>query len=352
MAFCIYCGKQLPDGVTECDCQKQAANTQPDSAQAQNTYTAPQQPYGNYNNAQPGPQPGPAYSQPGPQPGPVYSQPVNNGPFYGTVDNTPSRGQTAMKELFSSGMFLVLAIATSVSLILQIMGPHDMNILGLLGVFGMWMCYSSAKKNTPKMTPGGLTMGSGILITEIVLLCIGFGLILIISLIIGAIGNTFWAELISSLSSYANINSSVAVNISDLGTAIVIILITVLICSFLFSLFYLITLRNSITCMRSHVNRLKPAHGVSLFPIIILFLAAIGSIFNAINMTNPTNIRIINNFINDLISQTNLNLHYTYSVSIVTVISYVMTTIVYIIDAVFLIKARGVTRRLAAEQNM
>lgn len=314
--FCVYCGRQIPEGGT-CPCQAPSGQT-PDN----NISNAGEA----YNNFQYNPQPN--YQQPN------YQRPQIEGPML------------KMKELFSGTAFLLVAIMISVIGGLSILSG-GFSVFTVLEIVAVWITYSSAKKANQPIKTTGMTIGSGMIIAEIVFLCIGFAFILIgillCTTILRAPINIFLSELTSRI--------NLKVNMVDLGVAIWIILATVMICIFLFQLFYLISLRNSILCLRGYSMNKKPTQNVSLFPVVYLFITAITGfvsnvLFSAFNISG-----VINEFISSILEEANINYNYTFRLSYFAVISAYISALLPIFEAVFLLKARRVHKEISENEN-
>ena len=174
--FCIYCGKEIPDG-TVCECRKNpvyvpdtqktpAADTQAaDNGQA----AASEAPYGNFTY-NPNPAPDNNYNN-------VYNNNFNNfnnpsgqAAFNTTYSSVPlSERHVAIKKVMASPLALIAAILYSVGTACSVFNGFNISIFSILTLVALCVTYSAAKKDGP-LKSSGFTIASGLTIAQICLL--------------------------------------------------------------------------------------------------------------------------------------------------------------------------------------
>ena len=286
--FCIYCGKEIPDG-TVCECRKNpvsvpdtqktpAADTQAaDNGQA----AASEAPYGNFTY-NPNPAPDNNYNN-------VYNNNFNNfnnpsgqAAFNTTYSSVPlSERHVAIKKVMASPLALIAAILYSVGTACSVFNGFNISIFSILTLVALWVTYSAAKKDGP-LKSSGFTIASGLTIPQIVLMSVAYVSIAAVLILFACIPGEL-AEAYPEAAKYIGQAFDITMPASiDLNSAIFIILLVVWTCMFIFIVFYYATLRSSIVSVRSELNNEAPKHRISMFPLIILILSSVMSIANSV----------------------------------------------------------------------
>ncbi len=348
--FCIYCGNEIPEG-TVCPCRTQAAsadttavnNARPDNTASYDSPvsrdTAPFQEFG-YNNGS-------------------YNNSYNNG--YNNYNKAAYNGNTshayyneivqlsprhiAIKESLGSPLALITAILFSAGTLLTFFYNFYINIFSVLIIIAMWITYAGARRQHAPAKTGGLTIYSGILIAQIVLLSILYAIItvfLVISAFIPTQLNQLYADAVSYI--YINYNLVVTPATINLSSAIFIILIVVWTCIFIFGIFYYATLRSSITSIRAEINNRPTRHKISVFPMVLLILSGVGSIAQNIFslMTRNARSHLINSMFNSVFEAYEIdNISFTYHPGIMSYVGSILIAVSTIFSALIFLTLRS-----------
>ncbi len=304
--YCIYCGKEIPEGTT-CSCRS----------------GAPEQP---------------VYSQP------AYNAYSNNVYQDGTV-HTPvteviqTPVHTAVKKVMGSPIGLIIAILLSSQLVLEIAagitgnGIFTVNILLILAVIATWVSYA-AGRNSQTTSTAGLTINSGLLITQIVFSSIAFVFLTFVIIFMVFFRSVLWDMLPSSTQYYWDIYY----NMSDLPVFVFWIVEAVFVCAFLFALFYFISLRHNIKEMRYAVNGQKDVRGIGMFPIIIMFIMG--------GCTVLSNLSTFNQRFNANLILSNLFNNFDINFNLFTTLSGLVGGAIYVMAGIYLLMARKAIKNL------
>lgn len=328
--FCIYCGKDIPDG-TECDCRRQAASdnlpnpTDPESISKRSAYSdfnyyTPQESQYGYGNA--------------------------NRQFSSESARLPEN-QGVLKEVFGSPLMLVMSILFSLQVVLEIITSFNFDIFSILTAVGMWLIYASARKADAPFKTGGLTIHSVVLMISRVFWIMLYVLIMILLTILSLIPSQLNAFL-DELNTYMSINYDTTTAIG-FSTTVFIILMVVWTCVFVFVLFYNIKLRNSTIALKNNAQNIPSKHGVSIFPAIVFIIQAVGSVGSAISYVATASIRneflsaLMNNLIEQLedMTDTQFNFSYSFATNYVYVIQYLVSAGAMVIAALITFKLRS-----------
>ncbi len=371
--FCIYCGKEIPDG-SECDCRKQAdaqatqlpGSPEPPSPEppAQtgpaygayndfNYYGGNQYAGGQYGNSQyAGGQYGSSQYAGGQYSGNQYtggqygsSQYSGARPSY--VDAVPQLSQQHkdIKKILRSPLTLITAILLSANIVLQLIDGFSFEILSILTVVGMWLIYASALKADAPLKPAGLTIHSVVLMIQRVLLCILYALVTILLTILIFIPDEL-NSFIWEFQRYLSINY----NTDFVFTSTVfIILIAIWTCFFLFMLFYNITLRNNVACLKNTAQNMKARHKISAFPAVVFILQFVGSLGSAATYIYTADAR--NSFFQALVdtiikeveesADMELNLSFNITSNYLYVVKMAVSAAVMLLSAIITIRLRS-----------
>lgn len=341
--FCIYCGKEIPDG-TVCPCRTAgtdntaapvARQPQADDTAAASTESAPYSefsytgtPDNNYNN--------------------VYNNNYNSfnnmsgSPVYNNTAANLNGRQLAIKAAFASPLLLIAAILYSAGAVCSLINNFSFSIFTILSLVALWTTYAGARKNTaPKST--GLTIASGLTITQIVLMSIAYISVAAVLILFACIPVEL-SDGYAEISKYINQNFSITMPATvTLSSAIFIILLVVWTCMFVFIVFYYATLRSSIVSIRSELNNETPKHGINMFPLVILILSSLSSIgssiytFTRLDRYND----IINEILNYSFSSSGINYKINYHFGPIGPIGSILTAVSMILIAVVFINLKS-----------
>lgn len=252
MKLCNNCNAQLEDNAVFCNSCGVAQSVQPGS-----------EPVGS-----------PHYQQPSEQT--VYNGNPNTPIVPALYNDSPV--MAAVRKVASSSMFLVMAIAFSVSLVFSFIGSFvgvremmlalttffenelygsaasdltdfyneislsgvgGVSIFNILTVVSLWMIFASAKDRSSKMNTSGLKILKVMSIIQLVLICVLAGLIVLLFVLVGIIIAVSGEEIMSEAiydSGYA-IDGSAAVA-STAAWAIIIIALFAIVAVFAFLIIY------------------------------------------------------------------------------------------------------------------
>lgn len=347
--FCIYCGKEIPDG-TVCECRKNpvsAPDTQAPAADAQapadnGQAAASEAPYGEFTY-NPNPAPDNNYNN-------VYNNNFNN--FNNvpgqTAFNTPyssvplSERHAAIKKIMASPLALIAAILYSVGTVCSVFNGFNISIFSILTLVALWVTYSAAKKDAP-LKASGFTIASGLTIAQIVLMSVAYASIAAVLVLFACMPGEL-AEAYPEAAKYIGQAFDITMPASiDLNSAIFIILLIVWTCMFIFIVFYYATLRSSIVSVRSELNNETPKHKINMFPLIILILSSVMSIANSvytiINIDHYAD--MFNNLLNSSLASAGINYKINISFGIIGPIGSLCVAVSMIFIAVLFIRIRN-----------
>ncbi|MCM1308137.1 MAG: hypothetical protein NC223_06025 [Butyrivibrio sp.] len=302
--FCIYCGKEIPEG-TECDCRRQSPSNAPDASPS-----VPEAPAPTYtptpDNA--------AYSGYG-----YYAAPRNtafSNPYQESGPQISSAHQ-AIKDVFRSPLMLITCILFSADFVLGLI--DGFNILPILSTVGLWLVYAfSLKKDAPLKTVG-FTFHSIVLIIQRVCLIMLYVIIAILLVFLAFVPNEL-NEFLNDIRLYMSINYNRDFDYTFSFTSVVFtILLIVWTCFFLFMLFYNIKMRNNVRFLSETAKSAETRRSYSVFPgvvLIIQFLCQAGSLGTYI-MTAESRNSFLNSFFNSLLNyveeEADITLNYTFN---------------------------------------
>lgn len=284
--FCIYCGKQIPEG-TECDCRKQVYSNAPvPSPSAPAAPTPDTGAYYNYN---------------------YYSNPQNPGFANPYQESKPhiSAAHQAIKDVFRSPLMLITCILFSADFVLGLLDGFSMDILLLLSTVGLWLVYAFSQRAETPLKPVGLKFHSVILMIQRIFLIMLYAIISILIICLAFMPDEF-NEFMYDMKYYMAINFNWDFDYSFSFTSIVFsILLVVWTCFFLFVLFYNIKMKNNVKLLSNTAKGVETRRSFSVFPgvvLIIQFLCSAGSLVTYI-MTAETRNSFLNSFLNSLMRQ-------------------------------------------------
>jgi hypothetical protein len=243
--YCTKCGRELPpSGICPCQTQGQAQG-QPTGTPYSNVGSGAQNSYGGYQ------------SNGGYQPNGGYQNPPAG---YGGLPPLVA----AIRRFNGSTFMLVVAIVYSLTLLLSLadsfsgVGTFLTTVLGtapqILVCIGMWLLYASAKG---RFSVTGYTLANVGLIIRLVEMILVYVLAFFV-ILVAMIG----------ISQYS----------SDFGTGIVVGLLVGLIVGAILNVLYLVKVRKVVTSSRAVLLGQGRELTVSLYPIVILGLAAFGKL--------------------------------------------------------------------------
>lgn len=298
--FCIYCGKQIPEG-TECDCRKQVySNTPVPSPSAPAAPTTDTGSYYNYN---------------------YYSNPQNPGFANPYQDSKPriSAAHQAIKDVFRSPLMLITCILFSADFVLGLLDGFSIDILLLLSTVGLWLVYAFSLRAESPLKTVGLKFHSVILIIQRIFLIMLYAIISILIITLTFIPDEL-NEFMYDMKYYMAINYNWDFDYNFSFTSIVFtILLVVWTCFFLFVLFYNIKMNNNVKLLSETAKDVETRRRFSVFPgvvLIIQFLCSAGSLVTYI-MTAETRNGFLNSFFNSLMRQleesSDIKINYTFN---------------------------------------
>lgn len=366
--FCIYCGKEIPDG-TVCPCRKQAEA----SETKENLTSAPFGDFG-YRGAEDGAE---NNNTQGSSMNNGLSSGMDNGHnngFGSGMDNGYNNGfgsgmnngynngfgsgmnngyyngmpqpsytnpamlsdrHMAVKKALGSPLALIAAVFYTAGVVLSVFQSFSLSIFSVLIIIGIWITYSSAHKPYAPAKTGGLTLFSGVLIAQIVFMILAY---LSVAAILG-ICALFPEQLNSEysyISRYLNINYNFDMPASiNVTSGVFVILIVVWTCMAVFGIFYYATLRTSITSIRAEINGQPSNHKISVFPMVMLIINGIVSIAGGIItiMTLDEQSRIVNSILEKLFEEAEIQMEFTYHASVLGPAGVMLTAIAMIFSA-------------------
>ena len=346
--FCIYCGKEIPDG-TMCTCR-----TNPETAVSAVPADNPVE--SNAAPAEPPVNPSPAPFQEFNYNNTNYNNGYNNNyygtpyngnmaqPEYNTATVQLSDRHNVIKSILGSPLALVTAILYSAGVLAMTLQNFSISVFPVLIIVALWITYSSAHKPYTPLKTSGLSIYSGILIAEIVFLGIGY-VALTALLAIFAFIPTQLNEGYADMARYFDINFNLSMPASiNLSTGIFIILMVVWTCVCAFSIFFYATLRTSLNSVRSEVNNQPKRHRIMLFPMIMLIVSGVISIAESIFLilTLEEQSEFINSLLEAMFEAYELSgISYTYKASFIGPLGGILTSLAMILSAVLFIKLRS-----------
>ena len=284
--FCIYCGKQIPEG-TECDCRKQVYSNAPvPSPSAPAAPASDTDPYYNYN---------------------YYRNPQNPGFANPYQDSKPrvSAEHQAIKDVFRSPLMLITCLLFSADFVLGLLDGFSMDIFLLLSAVGLWLVYAFSHRAEAPLKTVGLKFHSVILMIQRVFLISLYAIISILIISLAFIPDEF-NEFMYDMKLYMSIYYNWNFDYNFSFTSIVFsILLAVWTCFFLFVLFYNIKMKNNVKLLSETAKGAETRRSFSVFPGVVLimqFLCSAGSLVTYI-MTAETRNRFLNSFLNSLMRQ-------------------------------------------------
>lgn len=338
--FCIYCGKEIPDG-TVCTCRSNpntAADTQAPAAN-NGQAAASEAPYGEFTY---NPAPDNNYNN-------VYNNNYNNfnnasGPAYASpyAQVQLSGRHAAIKKVMASPLALIAAILYSAGTACSLFSGLNISIFSILTLVAMWVTYAASRKEAPLKTTG-FTIASGLTIAQIVLMSVAYVSVASVLVLFACIPGEL-TDVYPRVAKYIGQIFDITMPASiDLNSAIFIILLVVWTCMFIFIIFYYATLRSSIISVRSEINNEPPKHGINMFPLVILILSSVVSIANSvytmIHIEHYTD--LFNNLLNSSLASAGINYKINISFGIIGPIGSLCVAVSMIFIAVLFMRIRN-----------
>lgn len=289
--FCIYCGKEIPDG-SECDCRKQASADAPAFSPAPMSEPAQPSAPGVYN---------PSNSYSAPQYGP-YANAYQPG-----QENRPriSAKHQSIKEVLRSPLMIITCILFSADIVLGLINGFSMDILLILSAVGLWLVYASSLKQDAPLKPVGFTFHSIVLIIQRVFLIILYAVLSIVIFALAFIPDQI-NDFIHEVNTFLSMNYNIDFMYDFSFTSIVfIILFVVCTCWFLFMLFYNITLRNNVRFLSDAVRNTETRRKFGVFPGVVFILHFISQAASAVTyiVTAGARNKFFDSFFNALLRE-------------------------------------------------
>ncbi len=204
----------------------------------------------------------------------------------------------------------------------SIIGTLIGSIPTILAAIGMWVAFGACKTKNPRVSTGGLSMVSAVLIFRLVLMSILLALICVAMVIIALAMH----ETMSYASSFSYYGYSGAESAIGAATTILIIVFAILIIFFVLTIMYYAKAVGSVRVIKKAANGIVAGKKISLFVIVINFIfvgfSLIGMIGNLITF------------------------------SILSCLSSLLTAVFYVLISIVLIQLRGKLNRIALENAM
>lgn len=294
--YCIYCGREIPDGQV-CNCRNTQGNYEnPGDINGGLNYNPP---YGEgaANSQNRFSDPEPSYYN-----GSVY----NSNPGYAPDMSGGSACFESVRKVLKSPVTAIMAVLYTAGCIVG----QRLGIIQLLLIIAMWITFAAAHKKDGSVKTAGISIVSGTYVAMIVLQSVLF---LVVSAAIAIM--LFAPDLISEsyaiFARFADLYLGIAMPESiELSTVVVITVIAVWVCMFIIQIVYLSMIRRSTHAVKSAIMKEQPAHNVSVFAAIMLIIGAIA------NMASSALLCIyigdINGFVNAVLNQLDLPFNYVF----------------------------------------
>lgn len=328
--FCIYCGREVPEGQV-CPCRM----TQGNNGEAGSGNTGYGSPYGQgpVNNQGPAYYQGPSYGQ-----NPGYGG--NQGYYQGYNQNTSgvSACYEPVKKILKSPIMAVMAVLYTVGCVIG----HNLGVFQILMIVAMWITFASALKKEPMKT-SGMSIVSGVYVAWTVILSVSF---LIMSVLIGillanpkilSVPYEMFAEFADL---YFNINMPGTIALSQ---AVTIIILAVWVCWFIIEIVYFNLLRRSAGALKSVMTQTQPVHNVSAFAAVLMILGAFVSL--ASTALTVVHMSDLNGFINAVLNRYDIPVNFLFGVNYFWMAGGVLSCIARILGAVMLFRLHGAIKK-------
>ena len=340
--YCIYCGREVPEGQ-ECRCRNAGTGNQPSGGNG--NYGAPYaepsgqgMPYGPGSSYGSGPSygQGQSYGQGAPYgQGPSY----NPGPVYGqnVMEMTPRH--KAVKKILGSGFMAVIAALYTAGCV----AGGDWGVLNILMIVAMWITFAAASRKNGSVKTAGMSIMSGVYVARIVLQSLAFlgcSVVLAILLFNPVLISKPYGFLVKYINLYFDIDMPVEIAFTGFVTGTII---AVWVCMFIFTIFYLNSLRHSASALKFNVTQAHPSCNVSIFAAVVLMLDALLGLASLSMLI--IHMGDINGFITAILNHYDVNVKFRMGLNYFDVAGIVVKNIACILGSVMLFRLHGAIKK-------